>query len=72
MDAEQLRTHLRATLGLTVGAHAAAYVLKMLNATPALTTIPILAQDARTGAPIRRELASAEFQLLTTDHFPPA
>jgi hypothetical protein len=64
MNAEQVRNKLRATLGLTVGEQVAAYVLSMLDATPALTALPILAQDARTGTPVRRTLEPSELQTI--------
>lgn len=68
MDAKQLRNTLRANLGLSVGEQVAAYILSSLSPNPTRNTIPVLAQDARTGAPVRREFAFAELQLLTADH----
>jgi hypothetical protein len=71
MDSEEVRRRLRAELGLHVGPQVAAYVAAQLaGAGDNPRPIPLLAQDARTGLAVRRELELEGFGVAATA--PPA
>lgn len=60
---QQVQELLLCQAGLRTGPEMAAYVLRRWQTAPG-APIPVLAADARTGIPVRREIDSA---LLTTD-----
>jgi hypothetical protein len=65
MESENIRKRLRAEMGLEVGPEVAAYVAARLTGGASGAALPLLAQDARTGLAVRRELSFEELSALT-------
>lgn len=57
MGETQLQARIREQLGLRVGPEMAAYVLKQLSSGDGSSPIAVIASDARTGVPLRKELS---------------
>jgi hypothetical protein len=66
MGETELQRRVREQLGLRVGPEMAAYVLKQLGGGNASTPIPVIAADARTGMPLRKELSPTVLRDLIT------
>ena len=65
MGETELQRRVREQLGLRVGPEMAAYVLKQLGSNGG-TPIPVIAADARTGTPLRKELSPTVLRSLIT------
>jgi hypothetical protein len=64
MGETELRARVREQLGLRVGPEVAAYILEQLKHRDGDAAIPVIAADARTGIPLRKELAAATLRPL--------
>jgi hypothetical protein len=63
MGETELQARVRERLGLRVGPEMAAYILKQLT-DDGDASIPVIAADARTGVPLRKELSPATLRPL--------
>lgn len=57
MGENELQVRVRERLGLRVGPEMAAYIVKQLAGRDGSSPVAVIASDARTGVPVRKELA---------------